>query len=176
MIKNNKEQRTKNRENLKIYYLPYTNHQLPITNLGFTLIELLIVIAVLGSLATIVLFSFPGATKKARDSIRRSDIKQYQTAMEVYANKNDGKYFAASGNIVTQCGSAPRPLELPTCPDDPKPPANYSISSTTSQYVLWAQLETLNDAVSPAQIQFFFVCSSGKSGLKNTNPPTLSDC
>ena len=35
---------------------------------GFTLIELLVVIAIIGILASIVLISFPGATKKAKDS------------------------------------------------------------------------------------------------------------
>ncbi|KKR30709.1 hypothetical protein A2715_01675 [Candidatus Woesebacteria bacterium RIFCSPHIGHO2_01_FULL_39_32] len=155
------------KENLRLSSPPNTNHQTLITKLGFTLIELLIVIAVLGGLAAIFMTSYPGAQKKARDSIRRSDIKQYQTAMEVYANKNNGQYFTvAATNIVTQCGSAPRPLVLPSCPDDPKSPAHYRMASSTLQYVLWGQLEILDDTVSPAQIQYFVVCSTGESGLK----------
>ena len=58
---------------------------------GFTLIELLVVIAIIGILASIVLVSFPGATKKAKDSRIVSAIAQARTIM-VYVNANDGNY------------------------------------------------------------------------------------
>jgi len=58
---------------------------------GFTLIELLVVIAIIGILASIVLVSFPGATKKARDSRIVSAISQARTVM-VYVYGNDGNY------------------------------------------------------------------------------------
>jgi len=58
---------------------------------GFTLIELLVVIAIIGILASIVLVSFPGATKKAKDSRIVSAIAQARTIM-AYVNANDGNY------------------------------------------------------------------------------------
>ena len=58
---------------------------------GFTLIELLVVIAIIGILASIVLVSFPGATKKAKDSRIISAIAQARTVM-TYIYANDGKY------------------------------------------------------------------------------------
>ncbi|MDD4332803.1 MAG: type II secretion system protein [Patescibacteria group bacterium] len=51
---------------------------------GFTLIELLVVIAILGLLATLALVSLGSARGKARDVRRLSDIKQMQTALEMY--------------------------------------------------------------------------------------------
>lgn len=62
---------------------------------GFTLIELLVVIAIIGILASIVLVSFPGATKKAHDSRIVSAIAQARTVMVYYyANYGDYDGFA----------------------------------------------------------------------------------
>ena len=58
---------------------------------GFTLIELLVVIAIIGILASIVLVSFPGATKKAKDSRIVSAVAQARTVM-TYINANEGNY------------------------------------------------------------------------------------
>jgi type II secretion system protein G len=59
---------------------------------GFTLIELLVVVAIIGILATVVLSSLSSARESARDAKRLSDIKTIQTALEMYANDNNGKY------------------------------------------------------------------------------------
>ena len=48
---------------------------------GFTLIELLIVIAIIGILSSVVLVTFPTATKQAKDSRVISAIGQMRTAM-----------------------------------------------------------------------------------------------
>ena len=61
------------------------------TQRGFTLIELLVVIAIIGILASVVLVSFPGATKKANDARVISAIAQARTVM-TYINANDGDY------------------------------------------------------------------------------------
>jgi len=59
---------------------------------GFTLIELLVVVAIIGILATVVLSSLSNARERARDAKRLSDIKTIQTALEMYANDNNGRY------------------------------------------------------------------------------------
>lgn len=64
---------------------------------GFTLIELLVVVAIIGILATVVLASLSSARESARDAKRLSDIKTIQTALEMYANDNSGRYPATSG-------------------------------------------------------------------------------
>ena len=57
---------------------------------GFTLIELLVVIAIIGLLSTLAVVSLNNARQKARDARRVSDIKQIQTAFELYYNDCSG--------------------------------------------------------------------------------------
>lgn len=51
---------------------------------GFTLIELLIVVAIIGLLSTLAVVALGSARVKARDSKRLADLKQLQTAFELY--------------------------------------------------------------------------------------------
>jgi type II secretion system protein G len=51
---------------------------------GFTLIELLVVIAIIGLLSTLAVVALNSARQKSRDSKRVADIKQIQTALELY--------------------------------------------------------------------------------------------
>lgn len=51
---------------------------------GFTLIELLVVIAIIGLLSTLAVVSLNNARAKSRDAKRVADIKQVQTALELY--------------------------------------------------------------------------------------------
>ncbi len=55
---------------------------------GFTLIELLVVISIIGLLSSVVLVSMNSARLKARDGRRLSDMRQIQTALELYYDKN----------------------------------------------------------------------------------------
>lgn len=65
---------------------------------GFTLIELLVVIAIIGILASVVLASLSQARNKAKDAKRISDMKQIQTALELYYNDNGRYPPPVSGN------------------------------------------------------------------------------
>src|SRR3990167_1144019 len=51
---------------------------------GFTLIELLIVIVIIGVLATILLANFIGVRQRSRDAQRKADLRQIQSAIELY--------------------------------------------------------------------------------------------
>lgn len=125
---------------------------------GFTLVELLIVVAILGALAGMVLIRFTGGQQAARDSRRQSDIRQYQNAIEIYANANNGVYPtlpANPGNAISLCGSGPLGSSI-RCSDDPTTATSgqhYQYSATTTRYVLWARLEKTPNV--------FYVCSSG---------------
>ena len=57
---------------------------------GFTLIELLVVIAIIGILSSVVLASLNSARGKARDAVRKSDLSQIQTALEMYYDSYGG--------------------------------------------------------------------------------------
>ncbi len=58
---------------------------------GFTIVELLIVIVVIGILAALVVTTFSGIQRKARDSERQTDINAIHSQVEAYHAQN-GKY------------------------------------------------------------------------------------
>lgn len=66
---------------------------------GFTLIELLVVIAIIGLLSTLAVVSLNNARSKSRDAKRVSDIKQVQTALELYYADQNG-YPSGSGIVL----------------------------------------------------------------------------
>ncbi len=136
---------------------------------GFTLIELLVVISLIGILAALAIVSYTGTQKQARDTQRKSDLKQYQNASEIAANKNDGIYFSRTngsgvGASTTLCAD----LSLSSCSADPRfeddssfvylyqsdGTGNGNIDAT--QYVLWGKLENKEE--------YWVVCSNGKTG------------
>ncbi len=53
-------------------------------NKGFTLVELLVVIAIIGVLSTLVMANFIGIRQRARDAQRKADLRQIQSALEIY--------------------------------------------------------------------------------------------
>lgn len=63
---------------------------------GFTLIELLVVVAIIAMLASIVMASLNSTRARARDSTRLADMRQIETALELYATNNSGKYPSTS--------------------------------------------------------------------------------
>ncbi|MBC7746515.1 prepilin-type N-terminal cleavage/methylation domain-containing protein [Pedobacter sp.] len=71
---------------------------------GFTIVELLIVIVVIGILAGLVLNTFSGVQKRARDTQRQTDLNSLATQLEVYYNDNAGYPLLASINNTTLKG------------------------------------------------------------------------
>lgn len=58
---------------------------------GFTIVELLIVIVVIGILAALVITTFTGIQRRARDTERETDIKAIHGQLEAYYAQN-GRY------------------------------------------------------------------------------------
>ncbi len=130
-----------------------------IATAGFTLIELLVVISIIGILAGMVVVSFTSSQKQARDTQRKSDLTQFRTALEAFANRGSGLYPVyvsatdLSGTVCPAIGFSG------SCPEDPKSSATaYQYCSNTggTDYVLWATLENTTS--------YWVTCSSGKSG------------
>ncbi|PJE64729.1 MAG: hypothetical protein COU90_00455 [Candidatus Ryanbacteria bacterium CG10_big_fil_rev_8_21_14_0_10_43_42] len=99
---------------------------------GFTLIELLVVISIIGLLASVVLASLNTARSRARDARRMTDMRQIQTALELYFNDNgvypstSNVWFGVSVNggsrgVTGAGGYIPNlaPTYIPTLPVDP---------------------------------------------------------
>ena len=60
------------------------------TGYGFTLVELLIVVAILGSLAAIVVPTFEDYTIKAKESAAKDNLRILRNTIEVYAAEHNG--------------------------------------------------------------------------------------
>lgn len=124
---------------------------------GFTLIELLVVIAIIGLLSTLAVVALSSAREKARDSKRLSDLKQIQTALELYYTDNNAYPSLSStstlgsanfdcldgGGIVASCSTAPTYMGL--IPADPQTGTTDYVyqanDSDTSTYDIRATLE-----------------------------------
>lgn len=85
---------------------------------GFTLIELLVVIAILGLLSTLAVVSLNNARQKSRDARRLSDVKQMQTALELYyADANGYPAAITTGDAIAYSGTT----YMTIVPSDPGP-------------------------------------------------------
>lgn len=100
---------------------PLTPHPSPlIPRKGFTLPELLVVMSIIGTLATVGTVSYSSARASARDVKRVSDLKQVQTALELYFENNssypgdgragpEGKILGIeSSKVLSDAGFAPK--------------------------------------------------------------------
>lgn len=61
-------------------------------NRGFTLVEMLVVISIIGILSSFAVVSLNSARQKARDALRRGDMAQLRTALNLYYDDNNYQY------------------------------------------------------------------------------------
>lgn len=82
---------------------------------GFTLVEILVSATIIGLLSTIGISGFQAITRSGRDALRKSDLEQMRSALEIFKSENG----------VYPTGTASCQLSLPTgyinkVPSDPK--------------------------------------------------------
>ncbi|MEZ6065195.1 MAG: type II secretion system protein GspG [Planctomycetaceae bacterium] len=65
---------------------------------GFTLLEVLIVVAIIGVIAAMVVPRLLGQQQQAYIDITKGNIKSAETAIELYAKDDFGRFPKASGN------------------------------------------------------------------------------
>lgn len=146
---------------------------------GFTLIELLVVISIIGILAVLVIANLNSARSRARDTARKSDLRNISTALRLYYN--DYKTYPDNGTSplyqIMGCGAAGitactwgatwsvgTTIYMQTLPADPIPSQNYQYVRTNSGdgFTLSACLENSSDAqgVAASPNPFAFTCTT----------------
>jgi len=112
---------------------------------SFTLIEILVSATIISLLAAFATISYSQITKQSRDAKRKIDLEQVRAALEIYRS-NENIYPIGSG-WTTVLNSLTTPvIYIQSLPEDPKK-ANYTyyyISTTGSDYILAAHLETVS--------------------------------
>jgi len=116
---------------------------------GFTLIELLVVIAIIGLLSTLAVVSLNSARLKSRDARRISDVKQVQTALEMWFN--DQQTYPATASIAfggTASIATGGVTYMAKVPADPTNTGNYTYSYTSaSPFTTYQLVYTLEGTV-----------------------------
>lgn len=136
---------------------------------GFTLVEVIIVIAVLGILASslIVLIDPISQTQKSRDSKRKADLKQIQSALELY--RADNGAYPPNGSVRSGQSFSENGTEyLKVVPVDPKntTPYIYTYNNTGNGYEIYVCAEN-EDTV---DTQDYGGCANSGKRIYYTNP------
>ncbi len=148
---------------------------------GFTLIELLVVIAIIGILSGIVLVSMGGARAKARDAVRKSDMRQLISAQEMYYGDFD-QYLQNATGACTITGTGCYPAAVGTfMVKTPADPGTFSYEGVdnfgdATKFCYYVKLESGTD-----KDKYYTATHAGN--ILNTTKPTgataadaLADC
>lgn len=124
---------------------------------GFTLIELLIVIAIIGVLSSLLMVNFIGVRQRARDAQRKTDLRQVQSALEMY-RADVGRYITAddfnsvdtdcigSNGSAFDCDEATATIYMQEIPGDPSSGTYcYWVNASSTKYYIVSCLENNSD-------------------------------
>ena|SRR3989344_9545165 len=107
-------------------------------NPGFTLIEILVSISVIALVSTIGVTGYQSVSRGGRDALRKSDLEQIRSALEIYKSEY-GQYPAEASTCLADL-SADYINPYPADPKDPNFIYCY-IQSSSLTYELCAHLE-----------------------------------
>ena len=101
---------------------------------GFTIVELLIVIVVIGILAALVVTTFSGIQRKARNTERETDIKAIHGQLEAYFAQNNSYPAMAEVNDASWRGSNLKGLDGEALQDPKGSAQTLSASPSATSY------------------------------------------
>lgn len=133
----------------------------------------MIVMALIASLGGLFIANYPASRNRARDTQRINDLRQYQTAMEIYANSNEGTFPITTDTEMPDVCNSALTAYVSDCPSGPTDDTVYNYVGSATSYLLYTELEATDDSGS-TQYQYF--CSTGESGITTTDPGTTSPC
>ena len=147
---------------------------------GFTIIELLVVIAIIGLLATLAVVSLRSAQVKARDTKRVADMKQIQTAVELYYSDEACYPSPTNWDDFTSDISE----YMSNVPDDPKNTGDQvytylynEVQGSADEFVLAVTAEELDESLRAQSNQESHVAIDYEGGVaSNDTTPTSFDC
>jgi len=142
---------------------------------GFTLIELLVVIAIIALLSTLAVVALNNAREKSRDAKRVSDVKQVQTALELYF-ADQTAYPTASvelGSANAVCLSSTNGLAagcagttyMGQVPSDPVADGAYDYDSAGDTYTIHFTLEGTTGSLSDIDANGTIDCTATPAGV-----------
>lgn len=122
----------------------------PKSSFGFTLIELLVVVAIIGVLSALLMSNFIGIRQRARDAQRKSDVRQIQSALELYRADNasypGNSTLASCGTSVSLKSTDNSSTYLQAIPCDPSTGSPYTYNTPDgATYTLITCLENGSD-------------------------------
>ncbi len=158
--------------NMKLIHI-FRNKNEHMKNCGFTLIELLVVLSIIGILSAFVTANLLNVRQKARDGQRKSDVRQIQSALELY--RADAGIYPDPNSNLNACGTGPSDvlkqtvsgnviMYLSSIPCDPLGTSAYNSGiyyyyANNYQYTLVGCLENPNDTDNNDAASF--TCGSG---------------
>lgn len=113
---------------------------------GFTLLELLIVIVIIGILAVLIVPNLISGPQRARDSQRKSDLRNIKTALETYYNDNNSYPVSGGWQAALETNGA----YIKDVPVDPRSKSDYTYTPSCTgnvcdSYTLSATVENSRD-------------------------------
>ncbi len=144
---------------------------------GFTLIEMLVVVSLIGVLTTLVAANLNSARERARDTQRKSDLRNLETALRLYYQDYQAFPGNGSGGEIYGCGSLGTSVCSPAwggtwsagtntymskMPKDPLPDQSYKYTASVDKesYTLDSCLENKSDDKGQATTDLTW-CPSG---------------
>lgn len=157
------------------------------TRKGFTLVEILIVVAIIGILASVAIVGLGPVQRRGRDTRRISDMRNAQTALELYFSKCGyypgsaesgttctGGYTAAASYSAMATSITGSNLGVSKMPDDPLSGQNYIYcSSGPARYIVGAKLEDSSNQALTDPARVTDTCGSVTCGSGNWYCVTL---